>query len=395
MNIGLLALGLIASVAVRAQAQTITNDIPQSSLVYATLVPYQIQRNYTNIIQYSTNNSPEGPWLDLATSVFNDPTGTWKTNVDDYAPVGANPPLYYRVVQIPPSTTPASPDMVTITNGSFLMGDALDGNVDAISHQVTVSAFQIGKYEVTYGLWLQVYQYATANGYSFDHAGAGKGTNHPVQGINWYDAVKWCNARSQMEGFTPCYYTDPGQTLIYKSGRVDVVNANVNWSAGGYRLPTEAEWEKAARGGASGHRFPWTSTDTISESRANYLGDNAAIRPKYDQGPPGYNSTYFIAPAPYTDPQGGKFAPNDYGLYDMAGNVAEWCWDWYAIKYYNVSIGAIDPRGPVSSPTLSRAQRGGAWNNSPGNLRCMKRNYERPTVFNNGLGFRCVQGLPN
>jgi formylglycine-generating enzyme required for sulfatase activity len=107
---------------------------------------------------------------------------------------------------------------------------------------------------VSYSQWQPVFSYATSQGYGFDNSGAGKAANHPVQTVNWYDVVKWCNARSQQAGLTPVYYTDAAFMAIYTNGDVDAVYAN--WSADGYRLPTEAEWEKAARGGLSGQRFP-------------------------------------------------------------------------------------------------------------------------------------------
>jgi formylglycine-generating enzyme required for sulfatase activity len=94
--------------------------------------------------------------------------------------------------------------------------------------------------------------------------------------VDWYDVVKWCNARSEMEGRTPAYYTSAEQTTVYRSGQTDVDNAWVNWTAG-YRLPTEAESEKAARGGASGQRFPWG--DTISWGQANYCPGGTTTLP--------------------------------------------------------------------------------------------------------------------
>ena len=126
------------------------------------------------------------------------------------------------------------------------------------------------KYEVTKTLWDTVYQWATNHDYSFEWGALGKAANHPVHTVTWYDAVKWCNARSEKEGRTPAYYTSAAQTTVYRSGEVNVDNTWVKWNAG-YRLPTEAEWERAARGGSSAHRFPWADADTITHIRANYF----------------------------------------------------------------------------------------------------------------------------
>ena len=148
-----------------------------------------------------------------------------------------------------------------------------------------------------------------------------------MQTVDWYDVVKWSNARSQQAGLTPVYYTDAGLTQVYTNGDVDAVY--VNWAASGYRLPTEAEWEKAARGGLSGQRFPWG--DTISESQANYYGDTTDY--SYDLGPNGYNANLRYRAELPTRVRWDHFAANGYGLYDMAGNVLEWCWDWYGTPY--------------------------------------------------------------
>jgi formylglycine-generating enzyme required for sulfatase activity len=276
--------------------------------------------------------------------------------------------------------------MALIPAGSFTMGNCMDPNegfsYELPLHSVYVSAFYMDQYDVTYSLWQQVHNWATNHGYSFDHAGSGKAANHPVQTIDWYDCVKWCNARSEMEGRTPAYYTSAAQATIYRTGQVNVDNSSVNWNAG-YRLPTEAEWEKAARGGANGQRFPWGNT--ISWSQANYYGSMGGFA--YDLATAiGYDPAFNDGVDPYTSPVN-YFAPNGYGLYDMAGNVCQWCWDWYG-SYGSAS--QTDPRGPSSGS--SRAVRGGSCYYSALVCRAADRyDYNGgsgPTVSNGYMGFR-------
>lgn len=271
--------------------------------------------------------------------------------------------------------------MALIPAGSYTMGNSIGDNdiTDAGTVGVYVSAFYLDKNSVTYGLWQSVYNWATNHGYTFDYAGMGKASNNPVQTVDWYDCAKWCNARSEMAGLTPCYYTSAGQTTVYRTGDIDLGNSWVKWTAKGYRLPTESEWEKAARGGLIGQRFPWGNT--ISESRADYQGDTADY--SYDLGPTGYNAIGMIGGSPYTCPVG-TFAANGYGLYDMAGNIYDWCWDWYATSY----AGGTDPRGPASGS--ARTFRGGCFTLTANYDRTANRRNFAPTADGDGLGLRCA-----
>ena len=274
------------------------------------------------------------------------------------------------------------PGMALIPAGSFTMGNSIGDNdiTDANPTNVTVSAFYMDVNLVSYSQWQSVYFWATNHGYDFFNAGTRKAANHPVQTVNWYDAVKWCNARSQQAGLTPVYlvYIPILHTsIVYVSGDNDAVYAN--WSANGYRLPTEAEWEKAARGGLSGQRFPWGNV--ITENLANYYGNTSY---SYDLGPNGYNSIGSIGgTSPATSPVG-SFAPNGYGLYDMAGNVFEWCWDWYGTPY----AGGTDPRGPASGSC--RVLRGGGWDNGADLCRTAYRDDGYPASGSIIIGFRSV-----
>jgi formylglycine-generating enzyme required for sulfatase activity len=294
---------------------------------------------------------------------------------------------FYRVVDPNWPTHGPPPGMSLIPAGTFQMGDTFNEGAyyELPVHTVYVSAFYMDKYEVTQALWGTVSAWSATNGYTYDYPGSAKGTNHPVESIDWYDMVKWCNARSQMQGRVPAYYTDAALTQVYRTGQIAPY---VNWNAG-YRLPTESEWEKAARGGASGHRFPWSDVDTISPSRANYYADTNAYL--YDVSPtPGYNPAFATGEMPYTSPVG-SFPPNGYGLYDMAGNAWEWCWD-YAGPY--PSEPQTDPSGPATDQGSGRVGRGGNWNYYAVDCRCAYRYGNSPNYTATNVGFRCALPVP-
>ena len=179
--------------------------------------------------------------------------------------------------------------------------------------------------------------------------------NHPMMLVSWYGAVAYANWCSAQQGRTPCY---------------SLSSWICDFDANGYRLPTEAEWEYASRGGNRDpyYAYPWGNT--IDGSNANY----------HLSGDP-----YETGPIPWTTPAG-YYAPNGYGLYDVSGNVFEWCNDWRAGDYYGSSPYS-DPRGPSSGTT--RVLRGGSWSNYEDDLRCAARNAQFPDVTHyNNVGFR-------
>ncbi len=286
------------------------------------------------------------------------------------------------------------PGMVLIPAGQFQMGDTFsEGDSQELPvHAVDLDAFYIKAHEVTNQEYADALNWAmsqnnlitvtsskvyktgtsypycdtttsssysriTWNGSTFGVV-AGK-EDHPVVMVSWYGSAAYANRRSAMEGRPLCY---------------DLSTWTCNFGSG-YRLPTEAEWEKAARGGSPGHRFPWSDSDTIQHARANYYSSSNYA---YDTSPTrGYHPTFNTGVSPYTSPVG-YFAPNGYGLYDMAGNVWEWCNDWYSSTYYGTTpYPHVNPHGPASG--TYRVLRGGSWGDYARSCRVANRNATLPS----------------
>ena len=240
-------------------------------------------------------------------------------------------------------------EMAYIPAGSFEMGDAMNETEAWMQrsrpvHPVRLDGFYIDKTEVTVG---QFKAFLADSSYNWtgswdDVDQYSPGDDYPMIYVDWNDAT-----------------------------------AYAKWS--GKRLPTEAEWEYAARGGAVGQRYPWGS-EKADGSQGNFADKSSAVDWANANVDDGYATCSPV----------GSYRPNGYGLYDMGGNVWEWCADWYGSDYYSKSSGQ-NPLGPDSGS--SRVLRGGGWSNYTYYLRVAYRGYYFPHNRIDGLGFRCVSGL--
>lgn len=262
----------------------------------------------------------------------------------------------------PASEVNVPPNMVKVPGGWFDMGDTFgEGAYDEQPvHRVYVNDFYMGQYEITFAKY-DAFCQATGREKP-DDQGWGRATR-PVINISWYDAVEYCNWLSKQEGLTPCY----------SGGGI-----SCNFAANGYRLPTEAEWEYAAREGGRKVRFG-NGKDIADPAEINFDG-RANHKENYS-----VVGVYLDKTTPV-----GSFAPNGLGLYDMSSNVWEWCWDWYQGNYYKESS-EPKPRGP--SRGTRRVVRGGSWNYNPNYARAAVRVNRTPGNRSHYIGFRLVRAF--
>lgn len=324
-------------------------------------------------VRYELKQSSDlGNW----TTVAGFPTEALGRSLE-YAFMAEGDRLFFRVHRLDSVLPPEG--LALVAAGSFEMGDHLGGGWDNERpvHSVYISAFYMGRTEVTKAQWDTVRSWAVSHGYTDLPAGSGEGADYPVNSVNWHDAVKWLNACSERDGLTPVYGMSGA---VYRTGESAPA---IDYSANGYRLPTEAEWEKAARGGPSGRRFPWG--DVITHDEANYYSSSSN---SYDVSPTrGFHPDYDDGTMPYASPVA-SFAANGYGLYDMAGTVWEWCNDWSSNYYYSSSPG-VDPKGPSSGSI--RVYRGGSWHDEGFYARVSLRYGNSPAFRRFSLGFRLAR----
>jgi formylglycine-generating enzyme required for sulfatase activity len=316
-----------------------------------------------------------------------------------------NTSVFYRAIATDNTTVPN--EMTLVPSGQFQMGDNWNWDFSPTNehplHVVKLDSFFIDKYEVSFPKMRDIMQWAYDKGliYVTNRNNNGleirnlEGPQHTLMflsgyeyrsnfiafannqfsvlpgwekyactAMTWFGAAAYCNYKSDMEGLQRCF---------------DLNTWNCDFSKNGYRLPTEAEFEKAARGGLTGNHFPWPSYgdyrfwNYISLTNANYT-------------PTGQPHSFTPTPV-------GTYAPNGYGLYDVAGNMREWCFDWFSDGWYGDPASSLpNPHGPATGAT--RALRGGGFESEETHSRCAYRDSEDPDVAYWYMGFRAARNVP-
>jgi len=316
-----------------------------------------IQVSANSGVSYDILPSPANLSGDVGADILSAPGKhiAWNAGAESYSLDGS---FLCRVYADDGSSPPMPENFVPVAGGTFNNGTS----------DVTISSFYIDKYELTQAGYQAVMGSNPASGY-------GVGSNYPVYYVSWFNAIEYCNRRSLQEGLTPCYSygtygTNPanwpgGWNTDYNNH----TNVSCNWTANGYRLPTEMEWQFAARGGNQTHYYTYSGSNDI----------NAVAFYWYNGG----------STQPYSTHTVGGFAPNELGTFDMSGNVWEWVWDIYG-SY---------PSGSQTNPTGAnsgsyRVYRGGSWTVNAYGCTVSYRSGGDATGSYVNIGFRCLRVSP-